>query len=38
MLEANPDLSWFDIQDILITTSARILPNDDSWTINAAGL
>ena len=42
MLEANPELGWRDVQDILIRTAVTIdiapdSPND-SWVTNAAGL
>ena len=42
MLEANPELGWRDVQDILVRTAVVIdiapdSPND-SWVTNAAGL
>ena len=37
MLEANPNLSWRDIQHILIETAEKIDPTDPDWTTNAAG-
>ncbi len=38
MLEANPNLTWRDVQHILITTAAQIDPQDSDWTVNGAGL
>lgn len=38
MLEANPDLGWRDVQEILITTARRISPTDKDWKKNGAGL
>jgi Subtilase family/Proprotein convertase P-domain len=39
MLEANPDLTWRDVQGILATTSQLVGdPNDGSATINGAGI
>jgi subtilisin-like proprotein convertase family protein len=38
MLEANPTLTWRDVQGILATTSRQTDPDDPSWTSNAAGL
>lgn len=38
MLEANPDLGWRDVQDILIRTATRFNPTADGWLTNAAGL
>ena len=42
MLEANPELGWRDVQDVLVRTAVTIdidpeSPND-SWVTNAAGL
>ena len=37
MLEANADLSWRDIQHILIETAEKNDPADSDWTTNAAG-
>lgn len=37
MLEANPGLSWRDVQHILIRTARRCDPSDAQWTQNAAG-
>ena len=40
MLEANPDLSWRDVQGILASTSTSVLtdPLDDTDIVNGAGL
>jgi subtilisin-like proprotein convertase family protein len=38
MIEANPDLSWRDVQHILIQTTTKNDPDDDQWIQNAAGL
>lgn len=38
MLEANPSLTWRDVQGLLATTSQKTDPTDVSWTTNAAGL
>jgi len=37
MLEENPDLSWRDVQDILIRTATTVDPGP-AWETNAAGL
>jgi hypothetical protein len=37
ILEVNPNFSWFDVQDILISSAHRIMPNDNTWVINSAG-
>ncbi len=37
MLEANANLSWRDIQHILIETAEKNDPTDADWTTNAAG-
>jgi len=36
LLEANPELSWRDIQGILAETSQRVHPTSTSWTKNGA--
>lgn len=38
MLEANPELTWRDVQGIFAETSQRVHPNDATWIVNAAGL
>lgn len=37
MLEANPALTWRDVQHILAKTAAKNDPTDPDWTINGAG-
>lgn len=38
MLEANPQLSWRDVQHILVKTAIQVDPDDDDWQVNGAGL
>lgn len=38
MLEENPNLSWRDVQDILIRTAKTVVDNSTDWETNAAGL
>lgn len=38
LLEANPSLTWRDVQHILARTSTRNLPEDPSWQENGAGI
>lgn len=38
MLEANPNLTYRDVTDILVRTAERIDPNDTDWSQNSAGL
>lgn len=38
MLEANPDLTWRDVQHILAQTAEQNDPGDSDWTTNGAGL
>ncbi|MGC6465899.1 MAG: S8 family serine peptidase [Akkermansiaceae bacterium] len=38
MLEANPDLTWRDVQDILVRTAAQNDALAGGWFTNAAGL
>lgn len=38
MLQANPQLSWRDVQDILIRSSVKIQAGNAGWITNAAGL
>jgi len=38
MLEANPNLGWRDVQDILVRTAAAIDAGHSSWVTNGAGL
>ena len=37
MLDANPNLTWRDVQHILIETATQNHPADSDWTINGAG-
>ncbi|MBP0019605.1 MAG: S8 family serine peptidase, partial [Cyanobacteria bacterium SBLK] len=37
MLEANPTLTWRDVQHILVETAKKVDENDEDWEINAAG-
>ena len=38
MLEANPNLSWRDVQNILVHSSRIVDASDSSWETNGAGL
>ena len=38
VLQANPNLSWRDVQGILATTSQKMDADDPSWSTNAAGI
>ena len=38
MLQANPSLSWRDVQEILIRSATKMLPSDHGWFTNSAGL
>lgn len=37
VLQANPDLTWRDVQGILATISQKFNEDDPSWSTNAAG-
>ncbi|MDA7675003.1 S8 family serine peptidase [Akkermansiaceae bacterium] len=37
ILEANPNLGWRDVQEILIQSAVKVRPNDSGWRTNAAG-
>jgi subtilisin family serine protease len=37
VLEANPNLTWLEVQDILVKTSRQVNPGDSSWSFNGAG-
>lgn len=37
MLQANPDLTWRDVQHVLAATTWQVDPDNESWAINAAG-
>jgi subtilisin-like proprotein convertase family protein len=38
MIEANPDLSWRDVQHVLIQSTTHNDPDDQQWAKNGAGL
>ncbi|MFO1485455.1 MAG: S8 family serine peptidase [Verrucomicrobiaceae bacterium] len=38
MLQANPNLGWRDVQEILIRTARKVHQTDPEWAANAAGL
>jgi subtilisin-like proprotein convertase family protein len=38
MLNANPELGWRDVQEILIRSATKISPQDPQWIRNAAGM
>ncbi len=37
MLQANPELGWRDVQEILIRSATQVSPSDADWSTNAAG-
>lgn len=37
LLQANPELSWRDVQHILLNSATKNDPEDEEWTINSAG-
>lgn len=37
MLQANPNLTWRDVQHILVNTARRNVPTDSGWRSNGAG-
>jgi uncharacterized repeat protein (TIGR01451 family) len=37
MLEANPGLTWRDVQHIIVATSDQADPSDPDWAVNGAG-
>lgn len=37
MLQANPDLTWRDVQHILIATARKCDPSNSQWVLNGAG-
>jgi subtilisin-like proprotein convertase family protein len=37
MLQANPDLSWRDVQHVLINTARKCDPGNPGWKLNGAG-
>jgi subtilisin-like proprotein convertase family protein len=38
MLDANPNLGWRDVQEILIRSARQINPADGSWVLNSANI
>lgn len=38
LLEARPDLTWRDVQHVLMRSARRVVPGDESWITNAAGV
>jgi len=38
MLQANPNLTWRDVQNILIRTASKNDPTHEDWTTNGGGL
>ena len=38
ILESNPDLTWRDVQNILVHSSRKNDANDSSWFVNGGGL
>ncbi|MFN7022036.1 MAG: S8 family serine peptidase [Phycisphaerales bacterium] len=37
VLQANPNLTWRDVQHVLIRSARQVNPADPSWTFNASG-
>jgi uncharacterized repeat protein (TIGR01451 family) len=37
ILQANPNLGWRDVQEILMRTATRVSPSDADWIVNGAG-
>jgi len=37
MLEANPQLGWRDVREILVRTARKVAPSDSGWVTNGAG-
>jgi len=37
MLDANPNLTWRDVQHILVDTAIKVDPTDPDWRVNGAG-
>lgn len=37
MLQANPELTWRDVQHVLANTAWQVDPSEESWTINGDG-
>lgn len=37
VLQANPNLTWRDVQHVMIRSARRVSPSDPSWRFNGAG-
>lgn len=37
LLQSNPNLTWRDVQNILIDSADQVNPGDSDWTLNGAG-
>lgn len=37
VLQANPGLTWRDVQHVMIRSARRVNPSDESWIFNGAG-
>ncbi len=37
ILQANPQLGWRDVQEILLKSATQVAPSDSDWITNAAG-
>ncbi len=37
ILQANPQLGWRDVREILIRTARKVVPSDPDWVTNGAG-
>src|SRR4029450_14107251 len=37
MLQANPNLGWRDVQEILLRSARMVQPLDSDWATNSAG-
>ncbi len=37
ILEANPNLTWRDVQHILVRTATKVNPGEADWSLNGAG-
>ncbi|KAL6047874.1 hypothetical protein QOT17_021381 [Balamuthia mandrillaris] len=38
VLQANPNLGWRDVQDVLIRSAIKTDPDEEGWKLNGAGL
>lgn len=37
ILQANPNLGWRDVREVLIRSATKVTPNDSDWITNSAG-